>query len=257
MQIKLSDTKAGARYIDELKPYHYKYLIYKLSFENGKVYIGQTKDLKRRLYSYLSKDSNRNHLVKKAILKYGFNTVLFEIVEVCESPEYLNEREKYYILKLDSYKREKGYNLEMGGFEGMPSPQTILKKIESSRKVQVGCYDLEGNLLNVYISVREAARKLSILDCEIHKACKLRGVSKGYLFCKSLAQKIDILPESNRRGKSRITEYVLTDKDGKKLFINGHEKVAEFLGCTRAYVSNLLAKGNYYNKMYKVKRNVS
>lgn len=79
---------------------------------NGKVYIGQSKDVEERLKSHRS-DSTSRHL-KYSIKHYGVDKFLFEVIE--EVPvEKLNERERYWIAFYQSTDPSKGYNLTTGG----------------------------------------------------------------------------------------------------------------------------------------------
>lgn len=99
-------------------------VIYKVTNNiNGKVYIGQTKDLATRKRNHKSDSYNFNssgydYAFHCAIRKYGWNNFVWEILE--EIPEthpdyqnYLNEKEKYYIDFYNSY--HKGYNETLGG----------------------------------------------------------------------------------------------------------------------------------------------
>jgi group I intron endonuclease len=85
-------------------------IIYKTTNNiNGKFYIGQ--------------DSNNDPeylgsgvLLNKAIKKYGRDNFTKEILEICNTREELNEREKYWITELNA--KELGYNLADGGVGG-------------------------------------------------------------------------------------------------------------------------------------------
>ena len=67
---------------------------------NGKIYIGSSKDLRVRFYTYykitLLSRSIKNTIIAKALLKYGFSNFSLEILEYCEIPELL-EREQHYL----------------------------------------------------------------------------------------------------------------------------------------------------------------
>lgn len=78
---------------------------------NGKKYIG--KDMK----------NNPNYLgsgihLKRAIIKYGNQNFIKEILEYCETKEQLNEREKYWINFYDAVKSNDFYNIANGGDGG-------------------------------------------------------------------------------------------------------------------------------------------
>ena len=77
--------------------------------KNGKIYIGQSNNIKRRFYEHCR---NNEILIDKAIQKYGKEEFIFEVVEECKIEE-LNEKETYWIKKFKS--NVNGYNLSTGG----------------------------------------------------------------------------------------------------------------------------------------------
>ena len=90
--------------------------------KNGHAYIGQSIDIKQRQYAHKSsafnpKSSDYNSQFHQAIRKYGIDNFSFEILEEIEPSEYsasiLNELEKYYIEKYDTF--HNGYNASEGG----------------------------------------------------------------------------------------------------------------------------------------------
>ena len=85
--------------------------IYKITrIENGKSYIGQSNDIERRFKEHQYK---KDIPVELAIQKYGVDAFTYEVLEEC-SLEELDEKEKYWISKLDTYKGF-GYNCSEGG----------------------------------------------------------------------------------------------------------------------------------------------
>lgn len=92
--------------------------IYKITNQiNGKVYIGQSTNIKRRWRQHqkTAYDVNNKDYEKplyRAIRKYGIENFIFEILEECLKKE-LNEKEKRYISLYNSFFN--GYNLTLGG----------------------------------------------------------------------------------------------------------------------------------------------
>lgn len=80
---------------------------------NNKKYIGQHKLSKKYDY-YLGSGK----LLKQAIKKYGRNNFKKETLEICETLEQANEKEKFYIKKYNAIEDENFYNLAEGGQEG-------------------------------------------------------------------------------------------------------------------------------------------
>ncbi len=94
--------------------------VYKLTHkESGKIYIGQSKHLKRRLNEHRrcekSDDKKGSQsVVRRAIKKYGFDAFSFEIILYCQEGEYMNLMETKLIQSYDCLV-PKGYNVRDGG----------------------------------------------------------------------------------------------------------------------------------------------
>lgn len=94
--------------------------VYKITNKvNKKIYIGITNQgINTRWYKHCSEAKKGSTAsLHRAILKYGKSNFQIEIIEVIENKDYdhLKEREMYWINKFDSYNRDKGYNLTLGG----------------------------------------------------------------------------------------------------------------------------------------------
>lgn len=89
--------------------------VYKINFPNGKVYIGISNHMYRRMIEHNS-DFRNNLPVEHAIQKYGKITE-FEILELipAENRDLMQKKEQYWINFYDSTNREKGYNISLGG----------------------------------------------------------------------------------------------------------------------------------------------
>jgi len=92
--------------------------IYKIENKiNGKVYIGQSVDVYRRLKKHIWEIENNNSVLYKAFRKYGVENFSYELIEECDVKQ-LDEREVFYIQKYNSYigaENSNGYNLNIGG----------------------------------------------------------------------------------------------------------------------------------------------
>jgi len=91
------------------------YIIYKLSFPNGKIYIGQTKQqFRTRMRDYKNLRSSVGRCVKYAIIKYKWENVKQEIL-YRTTEEFIDNLEIETIAKYNSTNRKFGYNIEIGG----------------------------------------------------------------------------------------------------------------------------------------------
>ena len=80
--------------------------IYKITnLVNGKFYIGQSVNIKRRWSDHKRKGESE---VSKEIIKFGVENFKFEVLEQCRM-EDLNERELYYLMKYQPF-FPNGYN---------------------------------------------------------------------------------------------------------------------------------------------------
>ena len=82
----------------------------------GTQYVGQSKDAKKRFNAH--KKAKDNTLLHQAIITYGAD--VFELEVLDSQVENFNEREKYWIKKLNTM-YPNGYNMTKGG-EGYPHP---------------------------------------------------------------------------------------------------------------------------------------
>lgn len=69
--------------------------IYKITSPTGKVYIGQSVDIEKRLRDYKNRKGPKQPRLNRSFLKYGYNSHKIEVLEECLESE-LNDRERYY-----------------------------------------------------------------------------------------------------------------------------------------------------------------
>jgi len=92
--------------------------VYKITNkQNGKIYIGITNQgVTVRFGKHISDSSGKYTFpLHNAIRKYGKDNFQIEVIEIVDDVEVLKEREIYWIKYYDSYNRDKGYNLTLGG----------------------------------------------------------------------------------------------------------------------------------------------
>ena len=106
--------------------------IYKIThIDTGRIYIGQSTNLKARKYSH--KSAKQNYHLANAINKYGWDSFKFEVLVYAEGLEYLNYLEEQIIKSYDCLSPN-GFNLRQGGNNSTFSEET--KKKMSERKKQ-------------------------------------------------------------------------------------------------------------------------
>lgn len=122
-----------------------QYMIYKLTFPNGKTYIGQTSNLTVRFYNYRAKTVKRQPYLYNCLVKYDWDDIIKEIVLTGLSKEEADNQE----VKLIAIEKAKGLsvNIAQGGKSG------VAKKI-----VQ---FDLEGNFIKIWDTPTEICKFLN------------------------------------------------------------------------------------------------
>lgn len=87
--------------------------IYRITNPKGNLYIGQSTNLTKRIYSYRHK-SNFTTKIYLSLKKYGYDSHTFEILRYCDI-QNLNRWEKFYIRKFNTTDLITGLNLTHGG----------------------------------------------------------------------------------------------------------------------------------------------
>jgi len=100
--------------------------IYKITSPSGKIYIGQSVNIKERLRKYKKLNCKRQIYLYNSFVKYGVENHIFEIIEEC-SLEQLNEREIYWGNKFNVLDYNKGLNCKLGKGKGALNSKTKQK----------------------------------------------------------------------------------------------------------------------------------
>lgn len=111
--------------MDEERIYGVVYLLTNLV--NGKIYVGQTVNLKARIGNYRRCDRDGYAItrpIELAIKKYGWGNFICEQIATASSDEHLNKVETLWIICLQSAVAKIGYNRTLGGNNAPCSEET-------------------------------------------------------------------------------------------------------------------------------------
>lgn len=195
-------------------------------------WICHIKDLKLK--------KHRSTYLQRVVDKHGLEGLRFEILEFCE-PEKCIEREQYY---LDLYQPfgKNGYNTaKIAGNSNLGVKVPFEKRIGCKKVCK---YDLDGNFIETYISVNEAARQNNTQASAILDVCNYkRKFNNNYLwryFNETKEQNITPLDKNNKRNikkkeiycyfdgvyrfKGNINEILLKVPDKKNTILNCIQK---------------------------------
>lgn len=174
--------------------------VYRLTFPDGKSYIGKTKKLSKRISLYERNiDEQDNSKVMEAVRKFGLDNLTWEIIA---NPKNIKEDDKELILSIleIKYIREfdtvypKGYNVSIGG-EMLSIPVDCLPTNDIGAKA-ILVYDENGNFIKDYPSIGRCAYDLGIDDDEVRNNLGKKMAFRGkYIFREKkynyIPQKID------------------------------------------------------------------
>lgn len=152
------------------------------NLSNGKRYIGQSKDVLRRIANHKNLLRNRKHhncYLQRSWNKYGEKNFSFYLLQSCNELD-IDELERYYISFYNSTIDSNGYNLESGGNEGKKHSQKTIDKlleIHQSEKVPVYCIELD----KIYDGFINIEKEFGVSYAAIRKCCvEKRGTCCGY-----------------------------------------------------------------------------
>ena len=197
------------------------YFIYKYTFPNGKVYIGQTYKGSRR-FGRVS--SYKDMLVRRAMDKYpNFSK---EILEYC-SADIVDEREQFYIAFFNSMNKEFGYNLASGGSKNKVLAESVKRRIsekhkgktisqEMREKISKPVIQIDPDTLNAiarYTSMSEASNETGIDFSTISSVCRRKSsTAGGFFWCFEDEYDDSYVPRDIKwRG------HIYTDEERKKI----------------------------------------
>jgi len=188
-----------------------KGFIYKIESPTGRIYVGKTLHLKRRITRYKGLECVKQIKIYNSIKSHGWESHKLSIIEECDEIN-INEREIYWINELKSFSNEnpKGMNLTKGG-EGNSGhrhskeskhKQSIKKKGLNNKKLwkKVYQYSLQGDFIKEYESVTSAAKSIGSRTSTISAVCSLKKLTeKGFQWKYFKKEKILAIESANER----------------------------------------------------------
>lgn len=157
--------------------------IYKITNKiNGKIYIGQSIDIHKRIKEHFwkamnKKDVSYNSAIHKAIRKYGIDNFDWEIIEEC-SVDTIDDKEVQYIQQFNSLVPN-GYNILTGGqkIRAIPKFCSICGKPITGKGITGKCYDCHQKESRVVERPNPEELKKLLQENNFVKVGKMFGVS--------------------------------------------------------------------------------
>jgi group I intron endonuclease len=213
--------------------------IYKITSPKGKIYIGETVDIKRRFISYQGlSQSQKQPKLYNSFKKYGIKSHRFEVLEIC-SIEDLKNREGYYQRLYDSINKglncretvdgNKYFHSEITKDKIRKSTKGTLGSTCLSKCIRVYMFNYNGKYVDDFFGIREAVRKTKISYRKINRSIKEGWDANGYFFSLKQARKIQLSEK-----KSRC--IILIDSCNKEELYTSQKEVAQFLGVNKTNI---------------------
>ena len=157
--------------------------IYKITSPSGKIYIGQSVNIEKRINNYRNKNCKKQIKIYNSLIKYGFENHKFEILCECEINS-LNELERYY-QDLYNVISKNGLNLSL-----TKSNDRSGYRSEETRK-KIGLWH-KGKKMS-----EEAKKKISSRNISIETRKKMSESKKGIKLTEKHKNKISISNKGN------------------------------------------------------------
>lgn len=229
---------------------------------NGKKYIGQTINLKRRLYDHkrcLNKGTHHNLYLQREFAKYGEENFNFKILEKCSMNE-LDIKEIEWINNYDAMNNSKGYNMESGGNKNkIVSEKTRLKKCGNNNPMY-GKKLSKAHIESLKIKNRANSKLLDKNDVVDIKERILKGehratIAKCYSVATTTIDKIaggtnwywvreDLTLKIKEQKEKSIAQRNKDIKDLEKRGIP-RVKIAKLVNCTPTTVTRVLGYNGF------------
>jgi len=159
-------------------------IIYKVTnLQNGKIYVGQTiKALeirkKEHLKNYKTEKKLSSPYFYYSINKYGEDNFKWDIIDMADSQEELNNKEKYWIREFNSLVPN-GYNMTEGGQFGRIYGEAEERRQKNSKETKIELYGIKViniNTKEIYKTIVEASKVNNVTPTAISLCCN--GINK-------------------------------------------------------------------------------
>lgn len=217
----------------------YTGIIYCYISPSGKGYVGQTRNEVARKSSFKTKKNYSGNKFDIARKKYGINNFTYKIlikifnIDLNILQIELNFWEKYYIVALNTI--DCGYNVLNGGSNSYPI------SINTSYSKRIIQYDLDGNFVKVWESIKSAAKHLNINNsCISHSILDEQVTIHGFFKYYTKNYPLKIIRKLNNKQIAAIEKLNSTRKIGQ--FSKNNQFIKEYDNIKDA--SSITNKGN-------------
>jgi len=178
------------------------YFLYKITNRiNGKIYIGQTNNIRYRWNRHRYESKHPKYAIHLAMQKYGIDNFKIDIIAICESLADANLTEIFLIKYNNTQNKKIGYNIEVGGNR---SPMSVETKQKISQSL-IGHARPDISIANTNrIVSEETKQKISIANIgKIHTEETKQKISKSHTGIKTGPLSIEHKQKLSKAGKGK------------------------------------------------------
>jgi len=189
--------------------------IYKITSPSGKVYIGQSIDIKRRIKRYKIFDCKEQGKIYRSLKKYGVKNHKFEIITECDIQD-LNKLERYYQDLYDAC-GEFGLNLTLTASDNKRFEITEYTrlKMSESRKGEKNHFFGKTHTEESKLKISQANKGNKFWLGKTHtdeSKLKMSESHKGRIVSEDARKKMSLAS----KGKQKTEEHKKNISDGRK-----------------------------------------
>lgn len=221
---------------------------------NGKIYVGATRRGFEKRYPYGIKGT-KNEFLKEEIKEFGAdNFITIKEFYRASSNEDLFEKERFYIRKFESYKRDKGYNKQYEKYSNFfnkkgelnaLSKYVVVEFEDGTRKEFGGCRECAEHFGVSHKTISIWAR-----DKEITKKQKELKIKKIYYINKNKDYLFKTRNQSLNTSLKKI--YIIEYFDGTIEKFPNQEECGKSIGVSRHTISKYIKNNkSMYDKNVK------
>lgn len=191
--------------------------IYLLTFPNGKVYVGQTDNMLKRMSVHRTPNRKKMRLINYAIKKYKWENVVVKTLLVCSRKDANDYYEPSIIKLYKATDPTKGYNLHPGGRAGLLTARAKYEAYKEER-CPILQYDAKTGWFEKWYPNQKFAAKATGIDSS-HILANLKGrdrICKGKLFVYDKGSRAKRVFARSGKSDNCYYSYCIVNKKIKK-----------------------------------------
>lgn len=183
--------------------------IYKITNPKGHIYIGQSRNIKRRFTVYKSLYCKSQKKLYASLKKYGVKNHKFEVVCQCDVDQ-LNTMEQFYIILYNSFNTPHGLNLTSGGDTFEMSDETR-RRIGDAGRGRIFTEERKRQ----YSEMMKGKKRTAEQQAKLTKAAQNRSdeYRKKISVANKGKERTDETKEKIRQNRLKQSKVLFSDKD--------------------------------------------